>query len=169
MDFVQFMNNIISNLDTISTLCLVGGLILVVVEMFHPGFGVPGISGGILLVIGVLLTASSVTEALFMMSIILVILCIALVMVLQSATKGRLSKKLILKDEQRKEGGYVGTEDLEYFLGKEGKAITVLRPAGTADFDGVKIDVVTQGEYVEKDAKIKIIKVQGRRIVVKQI
>jgi membrane-bound ClpP family serine protease len=169
MEFISFVNGIVSNMDLISTVCLLVGFILVVVEMFHPGFGAPGITGGILLIVGVVLTAQSVTEAFFLMSIILAILCIVLVIVLQSATKGRLSKRLILRDEQKKETGYIGTEDLEYFLGKEGIAATSLRPSGTADLDGVKMDVVTQGDFIEKGARIKIIKVQGRRIVVKAV
>lgn len=168
MLIMDLITNIAGNLTIISWICFIIGLALVVIEMFHPGFGAPGIAGGILLIAGVLFTAKSVTEALFMMSIILAILCIALVLVLQSATKGRLSKKLILFEEQKKESGYIGTEDLDYFLGKKGIAITTLRPSGTADFDGVKIDVVTQGEYIEKGAAIIILKVQGRRIVVKE-
>lgn len=168
MDLIAFINDIAGNLDVLATFCLLAGLVLVIIEMFHPGFGVPGIAGAVLLVIGVLLTAKSVTEALFMMSIILAILCVALVIVLHSATKGKLSKKLILRDEQKKESGYIGTEDLNYFLDKEGVAFTVLRPSGTADIDGVKMDVVTEGEYIEKGARIKIIKVQGRRMVVKE-
>jgi membrane-bound ClpP family serine protease len=169
MEFITFINGIVANLDVISIFCLLFGLILVIIEMFHPGFGVPGIAGAILLIVGVILTADSLIEALFLMSILLAILCVVLVLVLHSATKGKLSKKLILRDEQKKETGYIGTEDLDYFLDKEGVANTVLRPSGTADLDGVKMDVVTQGEYVEKGAKIKIVKVQGRRIVVKQI
>ena len=169
MEFITFVNGIVNNLNVLATFCLVFGLILVVIEMFHPGFGVMGISGTVLLIVGVILTAKSITEAFFMMSIILLILGVVLIFVFHSATKGKLSKKLILKEAQKKETGYIGTEDLDYFLDKEGVAYTVLRPAGTADLDGVKMDVVTQGEYIDKGARIKIIKVQGRRIVVEKI
>ena len=143
------------------------GFILIAVEMFSPGFGVGGIIGTILLIIGVVITANNFTQALIMILIILVIIIILLVIIFKAATKGRLSKTLILKDAQKKETGYIGTEELDYLLGKEGIAMTVLRPSGTADFDGVKIDVVTEGDFIEKGKKIKIIKVQGRRIVVK--
>ena len=78
-------------------------------------------------------------DVLYLIIIILAILGIALTFVLHSATKGRLSKTLVLTVfEQRT--GFEGTEDLKFFLGKEGKAVTILRPAGTADFDGVKLD-----------------------------
>ena len=90
-------------------------------------------------------------------------------MVLHSAARGKLSKTLILKDSLSKESGYIGTEDLEYFVGKEGIALTVLRPAGTAEFDGVRLDVVSEGDYIPKNSRVKIIQVTGRRIVVRKV
>lgn len=138
-------------------------------EMFHPGFGAPGITGAILLIVGVILTAQTFFQALAMLLVILAILGAILMIVLQSATKGRLSKILILKESQKKESGYIGTEDLDYFLGKEGTTLTVLRPSGTADFDGVRMDVVSDGDFITKGKRVKIVRVQGRRIVVKEI
>lgn len=145
------------------------GFILVIIEMFSPGFGAPGITGSILLIIGIVLIARNPLDVLIMFLIILAVLGIALAIILKSAAKGRLSKRLILNDSLNKELGYGSTEDLNIFLGKEGIASTILRPSGTADFDGVKLDVVTRGEFIEKNAKIKVIKVEGRRVVVKEL
>ncbi|HEY8422364.1 MAG TPA: NfeD family protein [Thermoclostridium sp.] len=150
-------------------LILLLGLILLIIEMFTPGFGVAGGLGLILLVAGIILTASTPLEALVMIVILLVILGIALTVVLHSAAKGRLSKTLILKDSLNKEAGYIGTEDLEYFVGKEGTALTVLRPAGTAEFDGIRLDVVSEGDYIPKNSKVRIVQVTGPRIVVRKI
>lgn len=58
---------------------------------------------------------------------------------------------------------------MERFLGKEGTALSVLRPSGVANFDGIKLDVVSQGDFILKGTKVKIIKVEGRRIVVSEI
>ena len=165
MELLSFINNI----GPFPALCLALGFLLVIVEMFHPGFGAPGIGGTILLVLGVVFTAKKVTEALIMIIIILIVLGVILAFVLRSATKGGLSKKLVLFDVQKKESGYIGTDDLNYLLGKEGTAVTALRPAGTADFSEVKMDVVSQGEFIPSGAKVKIIEVQGRRIVAKEI
>lgn len=161
--------NFISNVTLISGLCFILGFVLVVVEMFHPGFGFPGITGAILLVVGVCLTAQNIIELLIMLILIIALLCVALTIVLKSATKGRLSKILVLHEAQKRESGYIGTDDLEYFLGKEGTATTILRPAGTADFSGIKMDVVSEGGFIKQDSPIKIIEVQGRRIVVREI
>jgi membrane-bound ClpP family serine protease len=158
-----------AGISWIAALCLVFGVLLVILEMFIPGFGLPGITGAVLLILGISLTATTVVEGLFLAIIILVILGISLTFVLHSATKGRLAKTVILNDSLNKEAGFSGTEDLNYFLGKEGVAHTVLRPAGTADFEGVKLDVVTEAEYLAKGTKVKVIKVEGRRIVVREI
>lgn len=163
------MFNFVSNITLVAGLCFVFGFILTIFEMFHPGFGAPGIIGGILLILGVVLTAKTFLDAMIIIVIILAVLAAALILVLRSATRGHLSKALVLNDSLRKESGFTGTEDLEFFLDKEGITGTILRPAGIAYFDGIKLDVVSQGEFIQKDARVKVIKVEGRRVVVKEI
>lgn len=159
----------INNFTMLSSLLLVFGLLLVIVEMFHPGFGAPGIIGAGLLILSVYLTAGNDPGQAFLMLIsILIFLGLILIFVLRSAAKGRLSKTLVLSESLKKESGFSGTDDLKEYLNKEGKTLTTLRPAGLADFDGVKLDVVSEGEYIAKDVNVKVIKVEGRRVVVKQ-
>lgn len=160
---------LITSMSWEPVLCFIVGFLLVVFEMFHPGFGAPGIVGGILLILGVIISAENLMQAFIMIIVILLVLGILLTIVLQSATKGRLSRVLILKEAQNKETGYIGTEDLQFLIDKEGISMSVLRPAGIADFDGVKMDVVSQGEYIPSNKKVRIIQVQGRRIVVKEV
>jgi membrane-bound ClpP family serine protease len=163
MELISFL----SNISGIAIICFVFGFLFVIVEMFHPGFGIPGILGVILLVAGVVLTANSVIEVLILFGIVIAILGVALNFVLKSVTKGRLSKTLILHETQKKEDGYIGTEDLEYFVGQEGVTLTILRPSGMAEINGIKMDVVSEGAFISENTKVKIIKVEGRRIVVR--
>jgi len=158
----------ISGIGLIQALCFIVGLGLVIFEMFYPGFGAPGIIGLILLAVGVVLTAKTTFEALIMVIIILALLGIALFLVLHSASKGRLSRTLILSEALDAKSGFNGTDDLKEYLGKEGESITPLRPAGIAIFDGVKLDVVTEGEFIPANTRVKIIAVSGRRIVVRE-
>ncbi len=167
MGFLELFS-FFARLDWLSGIFFISGFVLVIVEMFYPGFGVPGILGSILLFLGVMFLANSVVEAIIIILIILAVLGIILTLVLHSASRGRL-KNMVLSDSLNKESGFSGTEDLEFFLDREGFAVTVLRPSGTADFDGVKLDVVSQGEFIQKGAKVKVIKVEGRRIVVDDI
>ena len=75
------------------------GVGLLVFEMYLPGFGVPGILGGILMVIGFVLIGPSLSQGLLLFVILAAILCIALSICLFTASKGRLNKsKLVLND-----------------------------------------------------------------------
>jgi membrane-bound serine protease (ClpP class) len=51
-------------------------------------------------------------------------------------------------------------------VGKTGIAASALRPAGKAKIDGELVDVVTLGDFIEKDARVRVLKVDGNRIVV---
>lgn len=159
----------IVDVNMLAIFCFAFGFILMVIEIFHPGFGIFGIFGGILLIAGIVLTSKTLMDAMVMLIVILALLGFMLAIAIQSASKGRLSKILVLHSEQRREAGYIGTEDLNYFLDAEGEALTILRPAGTVNFKGVKLDVVTEGDFISKGEKVKVIKVQGRRIVVRKI
>lgn len=166
MDIFSFLTQI----SVWQGLILILGVTLVIVEMFHPGFGAPGITGGILLVLGIIFIADTLQQGLILIILILAILGIALSFILHSATSGRLSRSpLILTHSQLRETGYIGTNDLEYFLGKEGICTTVLRPSGVVDFDGVKIDVVSEGEFIPQGRTVKVIKVGGSSIVVREV
>ena len=52
-------------------------------------------------------------------------------------------------------------------MGAAGKALTVLRPAGLAELDGRRLDVVTRGEFLEKDTEVEVVEAAGGRIVVR--
>ncbi|NTV89497.1 MAG: hypothetical protein HGA22_03920 [Clostridiales bacterium] len=164
MDFT----GLFSGLGVIALVCMAVGLCFVIFEMFHPGIGAPGIIGAILLILGVVIYARTVLQALILVVIILALLGIALTIVLQSAAKGHLSRHLVLKDSLD-DNRFSAAEDLEYFVGREGVSLTVLRPAGTADFNGVRLDVVSEGEFIQKDTPVSILKIEGHRIVVKKI
>lgn len=165
MDWVNF----IMSIGWIPIICLVVGLILVIFEMFNPGFGAPGVTGLVLLVLSIVLSARSLVEALIMILVIIIILGIAFIFVFRSATRGKLSKKLVLGDSMDKESGYIGVNDLSDFVGKEGITISVLRPSGTADFDGMKLDVVSESTFIPKGKRVKVVQVNGPRIVVREI
>lgn len=159
----------IEYIGLLQALLLVGGLGLVVFEMFNPGFGAPGITGVVLLAAGVILTVRTPMEAVILIAIILALLGIALVLVLHSASKGRLSKTLILSDALNDQSGFRGTENMEEYMGKEGRSVTPLRPAGMVIIEGIKLDVVTEGEFIPADTRVKVTAVYGRRIVVRQV
>jgi len=157
-------------LEAAAILCLIVGVVLMGIEIFTPGFSVPGILGTILLLAGLIMGANSLPEALVMILILLVVITVMLIIMMVLANQGKLDRSpIVLSQRSSREDGYLSTQDLEYFIGKEGRTLTVLRPSGTVDMDGVRLDVVTRGEYIDKDVPIVVLKVEGRRIVVKAL
>ncbi len=67
------------------------------------------------------------------------------------------------------EGFSSSKNQLEDLMSAEGLAITTLRPSGTANIRGNKVDVISEGEMILKNTKIKVIDVKGNRIVVKPV
>ncbi|MBI5686474.1 MAG: hypothetical protein HZC54_15485 [Verrucomicrobia bacterium] len=55
------------------------------------------------------------------------------------------------------------------FLGKEGVAVSFLRPAGKAMIGNQLADVVTEGDLIPKDSRVKVVKVEGNRVVVTKV
>ena len=60
-------------------------------------------------------------------------------------------------------------KDYEQYMGREADAWTDLRPAGTITLDGRKVDVVTAGEPVARGKRVRVVKVEGNRVVVRAI
>lgn len=146
---------------------LIIGFALVVVEMYVPGFGFPGIAGSICLIAGIALYAKTDVVAWLVMTVIIVaLLCVALSISIRSAAKGRLAKsKLVLNEVSTSE---VGENDLSYYVGRTGCAATVLRPAGIGEFEGVKLNILSDGEYIPEGAQVTVTRVEGNRIFVRK-
>lgn len=146
---------------------LIIGFALVVVEMYIPGFGFPGITGTICLIAGVALYAKTDIVAWLVMTVIIVsLLCVALSFSIRSAAKGRLAKSKLVLNEVSTSG--VGDNDLSYYVGRTGCATTVLRPAGIGEFDGVKLNILSDGEFIAEGAQITVTRVEGKRIFVRK-
>ena len=72
------------------------------------------------------------------------------------------------KTLSRKEGVSAQSSELESYVGTQGNAVTDLRPAGIAVINGKRVDVVTRGEYLEKDSAIIVTAVTGNQIIVRK-
>ncbi len=161
---------ILANLPVLA--CFLLGMVLLIVEVFMPGFGLPGITGIVLELLCIILTYVShgSMAALGVTLIILAVIAIVISLALRSANKGRLSKSaVILTETESAEEGYVASGDMDVFLGKTGVTSTVLRPTGMAEFDGVKLNVQSDGEYIAKGETVRVDHVEGARVVVRRI
>lgn len=157
---------IITNLPLI--LCLLTGVALLVLEVFVPGFGLPGISGLILLTAGIVMTWMHYGTAagLAVTLIALALAGISISVSIKSAASGKLSKSaLILNDVTQSSEN----DEAKAFLGREGVTTTVLNPVGIAEFDGVRLNVLSEDSFLERGCRVKVSKVDGTRIIVREI
>ena len=146
------------------------GMVLIVVEAHVPGFGIPGISGLICLIIGIYIIADGnlLMTAMYFMGTA-AFLVVGLWFLYNTGYGRKYLKTFFLMEHQSKEKGYVSTMRLDAIVGKEGYVATPLRPAGAIVVDEVKYDAVSDGEYIEKDEKVRITMVEGRKILVKRL
>lgn len=150
-------------------ICVLAGVVLLIVEAFMPGFGVPGISGILLLLAGVAMTwyEYGAMVGLGTTVAVLALVGVAISVSLKSASSGRLSKSdLILNDTETPPSE---NADMQLLVGKEGVVKNTLRPVGTAEFDCGKLHVTSDGEYVSEGQKVRIVRVEGTQIFVNKI
>ncbi len=83
--------------------------------------------------------------------------------------KMKIFKKLILTDSTKTEQGYVSNKNRLELIGLEGYALTALRPSGTIVIEDERIDAVSEGAFILKDARVRVVKAEGSRIVVREI
>jgi len=152
----------------LTVVLFIAGFILIGIEMATPGFGLPGLAGAVCLVAAIFLVSDSFKEGAIITIIVLLLLGIMFAVILRFLSKGKLSSPVILKDELNTDKGYISSNNLNYLEGKQGVAITDLRPSGSADVEGKDYDVISEGRYIVKGAKIRVVKVQGSKIIVKQ-
>lgn len=157
---------------------LVGaGLVLLVLEIFViPGFGLAGVLGiGALLgglslsLIGGGATWEFVVIAVGRVLISVLLALVASLLMLRFLPRLPFGRQLILETGLAAGEGYASAPEQDRsWLGKSGTAHTTLRPAGIGDFDGERVDVVSDGEFIDSGAPIAVIRVDGNRIVVRR-
>ena len=162
----------------IEILMFVVGLILLLLEIFViPGFGIAGISGIILIIASLFLSLVGpdpslepgiISRAIIQLSVAFLFALILIFLLVRFLPKSNIFKKFILSEEEKAHAGYTSRTPLSELLGAEGISLTTLRPAGTAEFNGKRVDVVTESEYIEHGKPIIVTAVEGMRVVVRE-
>ena len=162
------------------------GIALVLIEIFvTPGFGIIGIGGGLLILFslinamswkvpGELLPAFTGAGATLQTALMNLALALGGTVVLAAGVakwlpQSRVARPLVLGQNTDAASGFTSSHDRSDLLGKEGIALMNLCPSGRARIDGEDINVITRGEYIEKNTAITITEIHGNRIVVEQL
>ena len=148
---------------------LLVGFILIGIEMGIPGFGLPGISGILCLIAGIVMTAETVSEGVVLAIIIIILLAVMLAVGMTLLGSSKRKPPIVLKEEVKGKHGFLNSSDLEYLVGKEGVAATDLHPAGKGSFDGIEFDVLSEGKYIVKGSNIRISRVKENKLMVTEV
>lgn len=152
---------------TIITFFLIGFLLLIIELAIIPGFGFSGILGIIALGIACYSAFINLSPLAGVISTLASITIIFLLFKILPNTP--LWKKIRLSLTQNKNTGYqVGNPETQNLLNRTGTALTMLHPCGTALIDDTRYDVIADGEFINKNEKIIVVKIDGNNIVVKK-
>jgi membrane-bound serine protease (ClpP class) len=152
-----------------SMVVFVLGILFLVLEMFVPSFGILGILGIIGVVYGISSAAYDTGHAVRSLGLAAIVAAVITVIAAYILRKRGIWNRFILRDQLTTEQGYVPHAAREDWIGREGVALSALRPAGVADIGGERVDVVTSGEFIERGRPIRVTAVDGTRILVKEV
>lgn len=151
----------------IGVLLLLLGLGLLLVEThLLPGQGVAAVSGLMLMFAGMFWALGGSDNAAFALGVSTVLTTVSLVAFFTYLPKSPVWKRLGQEMRQKAEMGYVTSDSRMHLLGRTGRTLTVLRPSGIAEIDGIRVDVVTEGDFLEAGTPIIVTRVEGARVVV---
>ncbi len=150
-------------------LLFITGITFIFIEIFVPG-GIFGLCGSLAILGSIFLCFRYYPSiAFYVLLLELVFAGIAIILALKFLPKTKFGKYVILSKKESKNEGFVSHDNLEDMKGKQGIALTLLRPAGKAEINGKKFDVVTEGGYVQKNGKVKVVMIKGKEVVVRKI
>ena len=169
----------IAQLATMSDMLFVlTGLALILLEVLViPGFGIAGLGGIGLMIYGLYLLLlpdipvgeEVLGQAMDGFLIGLVGAVIGLVLLVKLMIKTKFWEQLTAPDTQKKEDGYSNTLGWESLQGETGNADTDLHPSGWVRVKDQRIFVVSEGEFIEEGKEIKILSVDGNRVLVREL
>lgn len=150
---------------TLIIILLVAGAILMYLEIFLPGM-VAGILGFLCWVAAVILAYQSFgfQTGNLVLDLVLAGLVIGLFCWLKFFPESRLAKRFVSQPSV----GELGVAKPE-LLDRTGVAITQLRPSGTAFINGKRVDVITEGALIDRGASLKVVAIEGLRVVVREV
>ncbi len=156
------------------TLLAVGALLLAAEAILIPGIGFVGVAG----------LAAVIASVVFTLNAIPGVGAPAVVGVLGASTALTLSvflawmrhlpnstrfAGLFLRHATDRSAGYISAPERLDLVGRTGMAVTALRPSGTVEVDGERIDVVTEGEFLPGGTAVTVVRAESYRHVVRAL
>ncbi len=144
------------------------GLLLLLTEIFiTSGFGLIGGLGVMSLFGSIMLSYGDALTALYSILVAVFVSLLIIALSWNRFTHSGAWRRLVLLTREEKEHGYHGVVGSYIdLLNQQGLTVTSLRPAGIVEINGKRYDVVSEGGFLDKDVPVKVVYVEGNRIVV---
>lgn len=166
--------------SVIEIVLFIVGVVLLLVEIFVvPGFGIFGILGIIFMVAGLflgliadfpLIVWEDVSFAIIQLALSFIATFFLIYLLSIVLPKTNMWNRLILIRNLEEKSGYTTSDpDFSHLIGNTGVAMTDLRPSGTIVIDEKRYDVVTGGEFLEHGTNVKVVDVEGSKVVVREV
>lgn len=143
-------------------LFFLGGLFLFF-EVLIPGFGIFGIAGIISMIFAINIPGPSLEIKLVSFSLAIILTALVAIYMMKKGSVNKSLSKLVLKDQLDEK-----SKDFSSLNNKTGKSLSNLRPSGIIVIEGKKYDALTDGEFIEKNSVIKVIRTEGKKIIVEK-
>lgn len=146
------------------------GIVLLAIEIFViPGFGITGILGILGIVAGIFMSfgINNIAQATSVIFFSLIADIILIVILARFILKSKGFKSIVALETDT--AGYHSSVSYDNLLGREGITDTFFRPSGNIIINDKKYDAITEGEFINKGVKIKVILVEGNKIVIKEV
>jgi membrane-bound serine protease (ClpP class) len=154
------------------------GVALLMLEIFViPGFGVAGILGIVMMVASLFLALGgsfdalsfdSLAAPLYTLAASFIGLSIITALMVRYLPSSSAFSRFVLQSPSSVPGTPHVLPEVQALIGAEGQALTTLRPAGVAMLGSERCDVITEGEYIAAGERVRVVRVEGRKVVVRK-
>jgi membrane-bound serine protease (ClpP class) len=154
------------------------GVILIIIEIFViPGFGLVGAAGvtAVIFSLGAALIGNVglnfpelylISKAIWTLAITLILTILLISSLARYLPENRVFSKLVLSASTDTASGYMSYTAHDELVGQAGTALNALRPSGTVLIDGKRVDVVSDGDFIDKGQDVKVVQVLGSKVIV---
>ena len=142
-------------------------VLILFVDIYIEGFGPLGAVGLVLAAISLFISVAWVDFGGFIVLGKIALMVPSTFLFYRFLRARQLDGSLVLNETLNHDA--VDVSGLEFFMGKEGVAVTALRPHGRADFNGANVEVCSQSKYIPSGKRVKVVDIQERRLFVQLV
>jgi membrane-bound serine protease (ClpP class) len=156
---------------TLAYVLIALGALLLLAELFVPTGGILLLGAGACIAVGVVLSFVYGEPRTGMLTLVLVTVSLPIfgTLLFYLWPKTPLGRKLVMPPEDATVAQMPVIVELEALRGRTGRTVSTMRPSGVVDFDGRRVDCVTEGMMLDSNQWVKCIDVRAGRVVVRQI